>query len=44
MELPKVAIIISNYNYGKYVVEAIKSALNQDYEGDIRIVVVDDGS
>ena len=44
MELPKVAIIISNDNYGKYVVEAIKSALNQDYEGDIRVVVVDDGS
>ena len=44
MELPKVAVIITNYNYGKYVIEAIRSALNQDYEGDIRIVVVDDGS
>lgn len=41
---PNVAIIITNYNYGKYVINAIKSAINQKYEGDIRVYVVDDGS
>ena len=41
---PKVAIIIANYNYEDYVIEAINSALNQTYEGEIRVYVVDDGS
>ncbi len=41
---PKVAIIIANYNYEKYVMNAINSALNQTYNGEIRIYVVDDGS
>ena len=44
MVLPKVAVIISNYNYGEFVLEAIHSALDQDYEGDLRVFVVDDGS
>lgn len=39
----KVSIIITNYNYGKYVAGAIKSALRQTYE-DIEILVIDDGS
>ena len=43
-DLPKVAVIISNYNYGKYVLDAIDSALAQDYKGDLRVYVVDDGS
>jgi len=41
---PKVAIIIANYNYENYVIKAINSALNQTYNGDLRIYVVDDGS
>ena len=41
---PNVAIIITNYNYGKYVINAIESALSQDYDGNIRVYVVDDGS
>ena len=41
---PKIAIIIANYNYEKYVMNAINSALNQTYDGEIRIYVVDDGS
>ena len=41
---PKVAIIIANYNYENYVIKAINSALNQNYNGEIRIYVVDDGS
>ena len=41
---PNVAIIISNYNYGPYVMSAIESALDQDYDGKIRVYVLDDGS
>tara|TARA_R110002020_G_scaffold18449_2_gene64383 strand:+ start:229 stop:1005 length:777 start_codon:yes stop_codon:yes gene_type:complete len=41
---PKVAIIIANYNYEKYVIKAINSALNQTYQGEMRIYIVDDGS
>ena len=44
MQLPKVAVIISNYNYGDYVLDAIDSALKQDYEGQIRVYALDDGS
>jgi len=44
MMLPNVAIIISNYNYGKYVLDAIDSALSQDYKGALRVHIVDDGS
>ena len=44
MSLPNVAVIISNYNYGDYVLDAVSSALEQDYEGQFRIYVVDDGS
>jgi glycosyltransferase involved in cell wall biosynthesis len=41
---PNVAIIITNYNYGKYVIQAINSAINQDYAGNLRVYVLDDGS
>ncbi len=44
MSLPNVAVIITNYNYGDYVLDAISSALEQDYEGRMRIYVIDDGS
>lgn len=43
-DYPNVAIIIANYNYGEFVLEAIKSIHDQDYEGKIRIYLVDDGS
>lgn len=42
--LPKVAIVVANYNYGNYIIPAIESIVNQTYEGEIRIYVVDDGS
>ncbi len=41
---PKVAIVITNYNYGKYIMGAIDSALKQTYSGELRVYVVDDGS
>lgn len=41
---PNVAVIISNYNYGEFVLDAIKSIENQTYKGSIKIYLVDDGS
>jgi glycosyltransferase involved in cell wall biosynthesis len=41
---PNVAIIITNYNYGKYLMAAINSGLNQEYDGEVRVYLVDDGS
>ncbi len=41
---PNVAVIISNYNYGEFVLDAIKSIENQTYKGEVRIYLVDDGS
>lgn len=40
---PKIAVIISLYNYEKYILECIDSIKNQHYP-NLRIIVVNDGS
>jgi glycosyltransferase involved in cell wall biosynthesis len=40
---PLVSIVIDNYNYGRFIATAIRSALGQTYER-VEVVVVDDGS
>jgi glycosyltransferase involved in cell wall biosynthesis len=40
---PSVSVIITNYNYAKFVNDAIKSALALDWP-EVEIIVVDDGS
>lgn len=42
-EMPSVSVLITCYNYGRYVGEAIESALNQTY-AVAEIIVSDDGS
>ncbi len=41
--LPKVTIICTCYNHGKYVAECIESVMHQDYP-NFELIVVDDGS
>ena len=45
MRTPLVSVVIDTYNYGRFVDEAIQSALAQDFPKDqMEILVVDDGS
>lgn len=43
MAQPLVSIVVSNFNYARYLGEAIESALGQLYE-PVEVIVVDDGS
>lgn len=43
MDKPLVSIMIPNYNYGKYILQAVKSACSQDYS-PVEVVVVDNAS
>jgi glycosyltransferase involved in cell wall biosynthesis len=43
--LPQVTVIITTYNYGKFIQEAIDSVLASNYPQDlIEVLVIDDGS
>lgn len=42
-DLPLISVIITNYNYGDYIGQAIESVLNQTYT-NIELIVVNDGS
>lgn len=42
-EMPLSSILINNYNYGRFLGDAIESALNQAYP-NVEVIVVDDGS
>jgi glycosyltransferase involved in cell wall biosynthesis len=42
---PLISVVVTTYNYGRFIEEAIESVLSQEYPEDKReIVVVDDGS
>src|SRR6202043_830314 len=40
---PLVSILVSNYNYGRFIADTIKSALEQTYS-NIELIICDDGS
>lgn len=42
--LPSFSIVLTCYNLEKYVGEALKSIFNQDYTGEMELIVVDDAS
>jgi glycosyltransferase involved in cell wall biosynthesis len=45
MSTPLVSVLITTYNYGRFVEEAIESVLSQDFPCDqLEILVIDDGS
>lgn len=45
MGKPLITVLITTYNYGRFIDEAVESVLVQDYPQDkVQIVVVDDGS
>jgi glycosyltransferase involved in cell wall biosynthesis len=45
MESPTFTVLVTTYNYGRFVEQAIESVLSQEYPPEkIQIVVVDDGS
>ena len=43
LQRPLITVYITNFNYGKYIEEAIQSVLNQTYP-NIEILIIDDGS
>lgn len=40
---PLVSVVINNYNYGRFLKQAVETALAQTYE-NVEVIVVDDGS
>jgi glycosyltransferase involved in cell wall biosynthesis len=44
IQFPKVAIVIPTYNSATTILQSIEACLRQEYEGEIEVIVVDDGS
>lgn len=44
MSLPRVTVLLANYNDEDYIVKAYNSAVKQDYEGSLCVCIIDDGS
>jgi glycosyltransferase involved in cell wall biosynthesis len=45
MPVPRVSVIIDTYNHERYIEQAIRSVLDQDFDArEMEIIVVDDGS
>jgi glycosyltransferase involved in cell wall biosynthesis len=43
-DLPRVSVVVLAHNYGRFLADAIDSLLDQDYSGELDLIVVDDGS
>lgn len=43
VENPEISVVITNYNYGQYLEQAIQSVLKQTYE-HLKLIVIDDAS
>ncbi len=41
---PPISIVVAAYNEAKVIDETLKALLNTDYQGEVEVVVVDDGS
>ena len=43
--MAEVSVVVTNYNYGKFLVKALESVLNQDYPQEkLEIILIDDAS
>ncbi|MBR2373479.1 MAG: glycosyltransferase family 2 protein [Lentisphaeria bacterium] len=41
--MPQITVLLNNYNYGRFLAEAVRSVIEQDFD-DLELLIVDDGS